>query len=47
MPIDILAGSAALRDAIDAGTRAEDIACGWPDGHASFLEARGRFLLYR
>lgn len=45
-PIDILAGSPALREAIDSGARAEDIAAGWPGTHESFLAARGRCLLY-
>ncbi len=47
MPIDILAGSPALRAAIDQGATAEAIAREWPAGHASFLAARERVLLYR
>jgi uncharacterized protein YbbC (DUF1343 family) len=45
-PIDILAGSPALREAIDAGERAEAIAAAWPASHQPFLSARSRFLLY-
>ncbi len=45
-PIDILAGSPALREAIDAGTPAEDIAGTWPGAMTDFLAARQRFLLY-
>jgi uncharacterized protein YbbC (DUF1343 family) len=46
MPIDILAGSPALREAIDSGSAAEDIARSWPAGHTAFLDARRRHLLY-
>lgn len=46
-PIDILAGSPALREAIDSGARAEDIASAWPAAHDRFLAARERCLLYR
>jgi uncharacterized protein YbbC (DUF1343 family) len=45
-PIDILAGSPALREAIDAGARAEDIAAAWPAAYGPFLIARARCLLY-
>ena len=45
-PIDILAGSPALREAIEAGETAEDIAAAWPAAHAAFLAARARCLLY-
>jgi uncharacterized protein YbbC (DUF1343 family) len=45
-PIDILAGSPALREAIDSGERAELIAAGWPAAHTAFLAARERALLY-
>ena len=45
-PIDILAGSPALREAIEAGERAEAIAAAWPASHQPFLSARSRFLLY-
>jgi uncharacterized protein YbbC (DUF1343 family) len=45
-PIDILAGSPALRESIEAGARAEDIAASWPGSHGAFLAARQRCLLY-
>ena len=45
-PIDILAGSPALREAIDAGARAEDIAAGWTAEAAAFMAARARFVRY-
>jgi uncharacterized protein YbbC (DUF1343 family) len=45
-PIDILAGSPALRQAVDSGARAEEIAAGWPETHRAFLAARGACLLY-
>jgi uncharacterized protein YbbC (DUF1343 family) len=45
-PIDILAGSPALREAIEAGERAEAIAAAWPASHQPFLSARSRVLLY-
>ena len=45
-PIDILAGSPALREALDSGARAEQIAAGWPESHRAFLAAREACLLY-
>ena len=45
-PIDILAGSPALREAIEAGARAEEIAATWPAAHTAFLAARETCLLY-
>jgi len=45
-PIDILAGSPSLRQAIDAGTLAEEIAASWPPTHQAFLAAREACLLY-
>jgi len=45
-PIDILAGSPALRQAIDTGARAEEIAASWPATHQAFLAAREACLLY-
>ncbi len=45
-PIDILAGSAALRRQIDAGVEAADIAAGWDADVAAFAGVRSRFLLY-
>ena len=46
MPIDILAGSAALRSALDAGRGAADIAAGWAPALAAFEPIRRRYLLY-
>lgn len=45
-PIDILAGSPALRKAIDSGACAEDIAREWEAGIESFRMLRAPFLLY-
>ncbi|MDO8678987.1 MAG: DUF1343 domain-containing protein [Acidobacteriota bacterium] len=46
-PIDILAGSSALRTAIDAGARAEDLAPIWAREMQPFLEVRQQYLKYR
>ncbi len=46
MPIDILYGSSALRDALDSGVPASEIARSWPGDVHAFLELRRRFLLY-
>ena len=45
-PIDILAGSPALREALESGARAEEIAATWPAAGAPFVAARARCLLY-
>jgi uncharacterized protein YbbC (DUF1343 family) len=45
-PIDILAGSPALREAIDAGARAEDLAREWARDALPFLALREKFLRY-
>jgi uncharacterized protein YbbC (DUF1343 family) len=45
-PIDILAGSPALREAIDAGAGAGEISATWPGSHREFLAARRACLLY-
>ena len=45
-PIDILAGSAALRLQIDADVEATEIAAGWEADVAAFAAVRSRFLLY-
>jgi uncharacterized protein YbbC (DUF1343 family) len=45
-PIDILSGSPALREAIDAGASAKTIAAAWPGESAEFCRVRERFLLY-
>ena len=46
MPIDILYGSAALREGLDAGIAATDLARGWLDETRAFLAIREKFLLY-
>jgi uncharacterized protein YbbC (DUF1343 family) len=45
-PIDILAGSPALREAINAGARAEDLARDWARDALPFLARREKFLRY-
>jgi uncharacterized protein YbbC (DUF1343 family) len=46
MPIDILAGSDALRRQIESGLGGHAIADTWPDALASFFDRRRRCLLY-
>jgi uncharacterized protein YbbC (DUF1343 family) len=46
-PIDILSGSPALRESIDAGATAEEIADGWQPDLDAFARVRESFLLYR
>lgn len=46
MPIDILAGDARLRQALDAGEPADTIAASWRDDLAAFASLRQRYLLY-
>ena len=46
MPIDILAGSDALRRDIDQGRPLEAMAADWDDAVASFAPIRERYLLY-
>jgi len=45
-PIDILAGSSALREAIEAGVSAAEIARSWQESVGAFEKTRQRFLLY-
>jgi uncharacterized protein YbbC (DUF1343 family) len=45
-PIDILYGSAGLREALGAGTPAEDIAASWRPDVDRFEPIRRKFLLY-
>jgi uncharacterized protein YbbC (DUF1343 family) len=45
-PIDILAGSAALREQLDADVPAEAIARSWEAGVAAFEKIRAQFLTY-
>ncbi len=46
MPIDILAGSPRLREAIEADVAPREIAAEWTAGVDRFLRTRERFLLY-
>jgi uncharacterized protein YbbC (DUF1343 family) len=46
LPIDILAGSSALREQIEGGVPVRDIAASWQPAAAEFLTLRDRFLLY-
>jgi uncharacterized protein YbbC (DUF1343 family) len=45
-PIDILAGSTALREALDRGVGTAEIAAGWEAGVADFMRTRADYLLY-
>lgn len=45
-PIDILYGSAALREGLDAGATSADLAQAWAADVAAFMSLRQRFLLY-
>jgi uncharacterized protein YbbC (DUF1343 family) len=46
MPIDILAGSPALREQIEEQTPLEEIVASWRPGVAEFAEIRRNYLLY-
>ena len=46
MPIDVLAGSTELREQIEAGVPAHDIARSWEAPTEAFLRIRQKFLLY-
>ena len=46
LPIDILAGTARLREQIDLDVPASEIAAGWATGVTEFAATRRRFLLY-
>ncbi len=46
MPIDCLAGSSELREQIDAGVPAREIARSWEPAVAGFMKTREKFLLY-
>jgi uncharacterized protein YbbC (DUF1343 family) len=46
MPIDILAGSEALRRQIEGGRDAREIAASWQKDEESFRSLRKSFLLY-
>jgi uncharacterized protein YbbC (DUF1343 family) len=45
-PFDILAGSPRLREQIEAGVAAEEIARSWEPEAAQFMKVRSRFLIY-
>jgi uncharacterized protein YbbC (DUF1343 family) len=45
-PFDILAGSPRLREQIEAGVAAEEIARSWEPEVAQFMKVRSRFLMY-
>jgi uncharacterized protein YbbC (DUF1343 family) len=46
MPIDILAGSSALREQVEAGEDPRAIAASWDDEVAAFMKVRADYLLY-
>jgi uncharacterized protein YbbC (DUF1343 family) len=46
MPIDILSGSAVLRQQIEAGVPGAEIASGWAEDEAAFRRLREKYLLY-
>jgi uncharacterized protein YbbC (DUF1343 family) len=46
MPIDILAGSPALRQQIEAGVDAREIAASWDEATSAFAKIRLGFLIY-
>jgi uncharacterized protein YbbC (DUF1343 family) len=46
MPIDILAGSSELREQVEAGLTARDIARSWTVPVDAFMRTRERYLLY-
>ena len=47
MPIDILAGSSALREQVDAGVSAREIARSWTASVGEFVKTRDRYLIYQ
>jgi uncharacterized protein YbbC (DUF1343 family) len=46
LPIDILSGSPSVREHIEAGVSAREIARSWHSAVEPFMETRARFLLY-
>jgi uncharacterized protein YbbC (DUF1343 family) len=44
--IDLLAGTAAIREGIEAGASLEDMAARWPRDEGAFLDEREPYLLY-
>ena len=47
LPIDILAGSSELREKIERGVPAREIAASWAGPVDAFKQIRERYLLYR
>jgi uncharacterized protein YbbC (DUF1343 family) len=45
-PIDIMYGSARLREGLDAGATTAEIVQSWPDEVEDFMKLRADFLLY-
>ena len=46
MPIDCLAGSSALREQIERGVPAREIAAAWNEPLGAFMKLREGYLLY-
>jgi uncharacterized protein YbbC (DUF1343 family) len=46
LPIDILWGSSALREQIEAGVPVAEIGAGWREDEAAFRRLRAEYLLY-
>src|SRR5262249_13385318 len=46
LPIDILAGSSELREQLESGMAARDVARSWESPVAEFQKLRARFLMY-
>jgi len=44
--IDLLSGSSAIREGLDAGTPVDDLAAAWQDGLQAFERVRAEYLLY-
>ena len=44
--IDLLTGSAAIREGIEAGASLDELAARWPRDEGAFAEERAEFLLY-
>jgi uncharacterized protein YbbC (DUF1343 family) len=45
--IDLLCGSAAIREGIEAGASLEDLSARWPRDEGAFLDEREPYLLYQ
>jgi uncharacterized protein YbbC (DUF1343 family) len=45
--VDLLAGSAALREGIEAGASLDDLAARWPAAEGAFSDERAEYLLYQ